>query len=209
MNEEYTILEAYIKNVCKGIKDKEAKSDIRDELLSHMLEIYDTNIALGLSHDEAQKDVVRHMGEGDAISKTFKQLYFVNTIVLILKYFSKVLNYINLLALLMFIPGKYGLLLLNVENGTLTENIGVNQVVVALLVGIVVMFVGEITNVPRAEAPIDRIIESETHIKVLVPIFLILCLCSFFILNLEKHYILVCLLHAMCIFSCSRNVKLM
>ncbi len=78
MNREYAILEAYIKNVCKGIKDKTAKNEIRDELLSHMLEIYDRNIALGLSHDDAQRDVVSHMGDSENISNTFKELYPVS-----------------------------------------------------------------------------------------------------------------------------------
>ncbi len=75
MKNEYAILEAYIKNVCKGVKSRKVKEEIREELLSHMLEIYDRNIALGSSHEEAQIDVLRHMGNSENVSKAFKELY--------------------------------------------------------------------------------------------------------------------------------------
>ncbi len=207
MEQEYLILETYIKNVCKGIKDKEARNEIKDELLSHMLEIYDINIALGLNREEAQKDVVSHMGDSGAISKTFTQLYFVNTIVLVLKYVARIFNYVNLSALLMFIPANYGLLLFSTENGTLTDNICVNQTIVTILTAIIIGFISELTEIPRPETGLAIITESEKHIKILVSLFLIPCVCSFFIFDLELQYILVCFMHTMSIFNSSRIIN--
>ena len=49
MKKEMKILNTYIDNVCKGIRDRKVKNELKDELLSHLLEIYERNIALGLS----------------------------------------------------------------------------------------------------------------------------------------------------------------
>lgn len=80
MKKDKVLLEAYIKNVCKGISDRKVKNELRDELLSHLLEIYERNIALGMSDEDAQKDAVAHMGDSEAVSKTFKQIYPVSTV---------------------------------------------------------------------------------------------------------------------------------
>ncbi len=207
MEKDYEIFETYINNVCKGIRDKETKTEVHEELLSHMLEIYDTNIALGLGHDEAQKDVLRHMGDSGAISKTFEQLYFVNTMALVLKHIARILNYINLLALLMVILANYGLLLFSIVDGTLTDNICINQTIVAISIGLVVGFIGEFNYVQRPDTGLKIITESETHIKILVPLFLIPCICSFFIFDLSVYYILVCFMHSMSIFNSSRIIN--
>ena len=79
MKKEMKILNTYIDNVCKGIRDKKVKNELKDELLSHLLEIYERNIALGLSDEDAQKDAVAHMGDSEAVSKTFKQIYPISS----------------------------------------------------------------------------------------------------------------------------------
>lgn len=79
MKNEMKILNTYINNVCKGIRDRKVKNELKDELLSHLLEIYERNIALGLSDEEAQKDAVAHMGDSEAVSKTFKKIYPVSS----------------------------------------------------------------------------------------------------------------------------------
>ena len=79
MKKELKILNTYIDNVCKGIRDRKTKTEIKDELLSHLMEIYERNIALGLSDEDAQKDAVAHMGNSEAVSKTFKQIYPVSS----------------------------------------------------------------------------------------------------------------------------------
>ena len=73
------ILNTYINNVSKGIRDRKVKNELKDELLSHLLEIYERNIALGLSDEDAQKDAVAHMGDSEAVSKTFKQIYPISS----------------------------------------------------------------------------------------------------------------------------------
>lgn len=79
MKKELKILNTYIDNVCKGIRDRKVKNELKDELLSHLLEIYERNIALGLSDEDAQKDAVAHMGDSETVSKTFKQLYPISS----------------------------------------------------------------------------------------------------------------------------------
>lgn len=83
MNNDYIIINAYIKNVCKGINSRRIKREVTDELFSHMMETYERNIALGMSDNEAQKDAVSRMGDEDAVAKTFKQLYPVPTLAFI------------------------------------------------------------------------------------------------------------------------------
>ena len=73
------IINTYIDNVWKGIRDRKVKNELKDELLSHLLEIYEINIALGLSDDDALKDAVAHMGDSEAVSKTFKQIYPISS----------------------------------------------------------------------------------------------------------------------------------
>lgn len=79
MKKEKKIFNVYISNVCKGIRDRRIKNEIRDELLSHLMEIYERNIALGLSDEDAQRDAISHMGDSEAISKTFKKIYPVSS----------------------------------------------------------------------------------------------------------------------------------
>ena len=79
MKNEKKILNTYINNVSKGIRDRKVKNELKDELLSHLLEIYERNIALGVSDEDAQKDAVAHMGDSEAVSKTFKQIYPISS----------------------------------------------------------------------------------------------------------------------------------
>ncbi|MBQ3524191.1 MAG: hypothetical protein IJA43_07055 [Clostridia bacterium] len=79
MKNEMKILNTYINNVCKGIRDRKVKNELKDELLSHLLEIYERNIALGLSDEDAQKDAVAHMGDSEAVAETFKKIYPVSS----------------------------------------------------------------------------------------------------------------------------------
>lgn len=79
MKNEMKIINTYIDNVCKGIRDRKVKNELKDELLSHLLEVYDKNIALGMTDEDAQKDAVAHMGDSEAVSKTFKQIYPISS----------------------------------------------------------------------------------------------------------------------------------
>lgn len=79
MKKEYLIFDAYIKTVSKDIKDRKVKRELKEELFSHLIEIYERNIALGMSDEDAQKDAVSHMGDSVAVAKTFKKLYPVSS----------------------------------------------------------------------------------------------------------------------------------
>ncbi len=79
MKKELNIINTYINTVSKGIRDRKVKSELKDELLSHLLEIYERNVALGLSDEDAQKDAVKHMGDSEAVAKTFKKLYPISS----------------------------------------------------------------------------------------------------------------------------------
>lgn len=79
MKKEYLIFDAYIKTVSKGVRDRKVKKELKDELFSHLIEIYERNVALGLSDEDAQKDAVAHMGNSEAVAETFKKLYPVSS----------------------------------------------------------------------------------------------------------------------------------
>ncbi len=80
MKKEYPIINSYIDNVCKGIDSKKIKQEIADELYSHIMELYERNIALGTDNETAQKKAVECMGDSETIAKTFSQLYPISTI---------------------------------------------------------------------------------------------------------------------------------
>lgn len=86
MKSDYLIINTYINNATKGIKDRQTEIEIKDELFSHLIEIYERNIALGMDDVDAQTDAVSHMGESEAIAESFKKLYPIS----ILKYFEKI-----------------------------------------------------------------------------------------------------------------------
>ncbi len=75
MKKEFNIINTYINTATKEIKDKKIKRELKEELFSHLIEIYERNIALGMSNETAQKDAVEHMGNSEAVAQTFKKLY--------------------------------------------------------------------------------------------------------------------------------------
>jgi|GEM_PF-6502362 len=79
MKKELKIIDTYIKTVSKEIKDRKVKRELKEELFSHLIEIYERNIALGMSDENAQKDAVSHMGDSEAVAQTFKNLYPIST----------------------------------------------------------------------------------------------------------------------------------
>lgn len=79
MKNELNIIYTYINTASKGIHDKRIKRELKDELFSHLIEIYERNIALGMSDEDAQKDAVSHMGDSEAVAETFRQLYPISS----------------------------------------------------------------------------------------------------------------------------------
>ncbi len=124
-----------------------------------------------------------------------------------MKKFITVLNYINLFSLLSFIPAKFNLFLLTVENGTLTEYICVNQTVITIIISLFIGIIGTIRKIPRPETGLAIITDSDKAIKIAVPFILVVCLAAYIILKLSPLYLLVCFMHAMSIFNSSRIIK--
>ncbi len=119
----------------------------------------------------------------------------------------KILNFINLLSLLAFLPARFGYVLLQAESGTLTENICVNQIVFAITISVIIGIIGRVKKVARPETGLAIITESEKIMKILAPVFLIICFVAFAVMKLSAAYLLVCAMHAMGIFNSSRIIN--
>ena len=113
MKKEYLIFDTYIKTVSKEIKDRKVKRELKEELFSHLIEIYERNIALGMSDDDAQKDAVSHMGDTEAVAETFKKLYPVSSAEYF-KYTGKLFAFVLVFSMLWLRRGITGLLGLSI-----------------------------------------------------------------------------------------------
>lgn len=80
----------YIDDVCGGIRGAHRRAEISDELLSHLEERYEQNLAVGLDADAAEADAVAHMGSREALRKTFSALYPFSSI----DYLRSALNFL-------------------------------------------------------------------------------------------------------------------
>lgn len=75
MKSEYLIINTYIDNATKMIKDGKTQLEVKDELFSHLIEVYETNLARGMSDEDAQTDAVTRMGDSKIVADSFKKLY--------------------------------------------------------------------------------------------------------------------------------------
>ena len=72
------IFNDYISNVCKGVRSERKKAEIKEELLSHLMEAYEQNIAVGMGDMTAQKNAIERMGDKEELKKQFTALYSVS-----------------------------------------------------------------------------------------------------------------------------------
>ncbi len=120
----------------------------------------------------------------------------------------RILNSINMLAMLMFVFAFNGSFLITVENGTLTETICVNQIIIALVIAAVIGVIATIRKIPRPETGTAIIIKSSKDAKIISALLLIICLAAGIYLKLNLIlYMFVCLMHAMGILECGRIIK--
>ncbi|MCH5191926.1 MAG: hypothetical protein J1F23_07155 [Oscillospiraceae bacterium] len=68
----------YIKSVCKGVKSERKKTEIKEELLSHLTETYGQNIAVGMDDVTAQENAIERMGNKDELKEQFAALYSIS-----------------------------------------------------------------------------------------------------------------------------------
>ena len=119
----------------------------------------------------------------------------------------KLINIINLLSMLMFIPGLYERLLLIISDTILTDNILVNQIVVALIANILIGLYAEMHKVQRPDTGSAIIKESTKTAKILTGISFIICISACIIFHLEPfQYLLVCMLQSLGVLNSSRTI---
>ncbi len=79
-NNQFEIFENYTDDVCRYILSKRKKNEIKEEIYSHLLEEYDRNFALGLSHEDAQEKAISKMGDKNVIANQFGMLYAISPV---------------------------------------------------------------------------------------------------------------------------------
>ncbi len=65
----------YLNTVCAKIKSKHKRAEIEEELLCHLEDNYERNLAVGMSEEEAREDAVNKMGSTETLAYRFGELY--------------------------------------------------------------------------------------------------------------------------------------
>ncbi len=65
----------YLNSVCSQIKNKKKIAEIEEELLTHLEDNYERNIAVGMSEEQAREDAVSKMGNRETLAYRLGQLY--------------------------------------------------------------------------------------------------------------------------------------
>lgn len=73
MNNE--LFSVTVKRVCSGITGKQKRAEIEEELLDHLEDTYERNIAVGKSDDEAQREAVAALGDLKIMSDRLQKLH--------------------------------------------------------------------------------------------------------------------------------------
>ena len=68
----------YIKSVCKCVRSERKKAEIEEELLSHLMEAYNQNIAVGMDDMAAQENAIECMGDKEKLKNQFAALYSIS-----------------------------------------------------------------------------------------------------------------------------------
>ena len=58
----------YVKEICKGIKSRPRREEVEEELLCHLEDNYERNLAVGMSDDEAKENAIAKMGDSKVLS---------------------------------------------------------------------------------------------------------------------------------------------
>ena len=62
--------------LCSGIMSKSERQSVRDELYDHLMCRYETNIAVGMSEDEAEEKAVEALGNKSALKDKFQKVHW-------------------------------------------------------------------------------------------------------------------------------------
>ncbi len=58
----------YVTEICKGIKSRPQREEVMEELLCHLEDNYERNLAVGMNEDEARLDAINKMGDSAILS---------------------------------------------------------------------------------------------------------------------------------------------
>lgn len=67
--------ESYLQYVCAGIRSRQKREEIHDELLGHLEDTYECARATGRTAEEAEDDALEHMGDRNLLRHKLAQLY--------------------------------------------------------------------------------------------------------------------------------------
>lgn len=73
--EQFPAFEEFTDYVCKRIKSSRKKAEVKEELWSHLTDVYEQNLAIGMDTLHAQQDAVARMGDQEKLCREFAQLY--------------------------------------------------------------------------------------------------------------------------------------
>lgn len=65
----------YVTEICKGIKSRPKREEIMEELLGHLEDNYERNLAVGMTEDEARLDAMKKMGDGELLSYYLSEVH--------------------------------------------------------------------------------------------------------------------------------------
>ena len=60
--------DAYVTELCKGIKSRPRREEVMEELYGHLEDNYERNIAVGMTEEEARLDAMSKMGDRETLS---------------------------------------------------------------------------------------------------------------------------------------------
>ena len=70
--------EGILEYLCGDIAFKSERNEVREELYDHLMSIYETNLACGMTEDEAEENAVDHLGDTLALKKDLNTVHQKN-----------------------------------------------------------------------------------------------------------------------------------
>lgn len=60
--------DSYVKEICKGIKSRPRREEVEEELLCHLEDNFERNLAVGMTEEEARLNAISKMGDSEALA---------------------------------------------------------------------------------------------------------------------------------------------
>ena len=102
--------EGILEYLCGDIAFKSERNEVREELYDHLMSIYETNLACGMTEDEAEENAVDHLGDTLALKKDIVKVHRQNPIKVFSFNLSGYSIFMGIGALFtMYFPGRFAL----------------------------------------------------------------------------------------------------